>query len=286
LKEFYRLYAFRSRTIFKGDNKLNLNDKMRHIVKRRAVGLLKLDEKVSGLGEAIDNGDTNLFFLAMFGKDLMLKAKLIMSLQTTFGMSFYEQVSKSLGELAGFEVQNQYKLSGWVPESIGRYLYDTLENTNYSPDRYLEYATLSEIYEQSMDEGIVGELSLNPDSTVDVFIKKPDGTEIFIDITTVKPNKKEFRTMKRKLLTWYFMRLSHGDIEPEKIETYIAIPYNPESSSSNDYSRWGGYYDREDLLVGDELWQLVSNGHFSLSDMMEVFNELGEEYQQKINDCF
>ena len=139
---------------------------------------------------------------------------------------------------------------------------------------------MSEIYEQNKDS--IGDLIEIPDSTVDVFIKQPDGTEIFIDITTVKPNKKEFRTMKQKILKWYFLRLSHGDISPDKIKTYIAIPYNPESKTDNTYTRFSGYYDRQDLLVGDELWKLVSNDQFSLQDMIDVFREIGIESKENI----
>ncbi|MEQ5622275.1 TdeIII family type II restriction endonuclease [Providencia rettgeri] len=264
----------------------DLHQRMKFLVKERAVRLLGLDEKVERLSQAIDDGDTNIFFLAMFGKDVMLKAKLIMSLQTSFGMSFYEQISKSLGELAGFEVNNQFKLSGFIPDEVSRFLERTLDDVSYKPNRSNEYRMLSELYSEAKQEGRIGDLRFTPDSTVDVFIKTPDGTEIFIDITTVKPNKKEFRTMKRKILTWYFMRLSHGDISPDKIKTYMAIPYNPESSESNVYTRWNDYYDSDDLLVGDQLWRLVSNDHFSLSDMLDVFVELGDEYQERITNCF
>lgn len=265
---------------------LNLKEQMKLLVRNRAAGLLRIDEKMVSLGDAIDNGDTNVFFLSMFGRDVMLKAKLIMSLQTSFGMSFYEQISKSLGNMVGFEVVNQYKLSGFIPKSVGDFLYSKLEDNDYTPDREREFYELYELYKKEYENGGIKGAVYTPDSTVDVFLKKTDGTEIFIDITTAKPNKKEFRTMKKKILSWYFMRLSHGDIEPNKIMTYMAIPYNPESSSSNDYSRWGGYYDRKDLLVGDELWRLVSDGRFSLNDMMDVFHEIGLEYEEKIKDCF
>ncbi|WP_311749761.1 TdeIII family type II restriction endonuclease, partial [Proteus terrae] len=186
----------------------------------------------------------------------------------------------------GFEVNNQFKLSGFIPDEVSRFLERTLDDVSYKPNRSNEYRMLSELYSEAKQEGRIGDLRFTPDSTVDVFIKTPDGTEIFIDITTVKPNKKEFRTMKRKILTWYFMRLSHGDISPDKIKTYMAIPYNPESSESNVYTRWNDYYDSDDLLVGDQLWRLVSNDHFSLSDMLDVFVELGDEYQERITNCF
>lgn len=259
-----------------------LHDQMRQAVKQKALSILKMDDKVKRLSQDIDNGDTNLFFLEMFGKQVMFTSKLITSLQTAFGMSFYEQISKTLGEMVGYEVHNQYKLTGHIHQDTKHYLDTLLEDLNYQPNRQSEYEQLSLIHSQIKEQ--ITELTAIPDSTVDVFIKKPDGTEIFIDITTVKPNKKEFRTMKQKILKWYFLRLSHDDITPDKIHTYIAIPYNPESRHDNTYTRWGEYYDRQDLLVGDELWQLVSNGNFSLNDMIEVFREIGSESQEYIKN--
>lgn len=262
------------------DETMSTHDRMKEAVKEKALGILKMDDKVKRLSKDIDKGDTNLFFLEMFGKKVMFTSKLITSLQTAFGMSFYEQISKKLGELVGYEVQNQYKITGYLHIDAKNYLDDLLENLEYAPGRETEYQRLNEIYEQTRND--LGELAEIPDSTVDVFIKKPDGTEIFIDITTVKPNKKEFRTMKLKILKWYFLRLSHGDISPDKIKTYIAIPYNPESRTDNTYTRWNSYYDKDDLLVGDELWKLVSNDQFSLDDMIDVFKEIGIESKENI----
>lgn len=253
---------------------------MKKAVKEKALNILKMDDKVKRLSKAIDDGDTSLFFLEMFGKKVMFTSKLITSVQTAFGMSFYEQISKEIGELVGYEVINQYKINGYLHADAKSYLDDLLESISYAPGREAEYQRLSEIYEQNKDD--IGDLIEIPDSTVDVFIKKPDGTEIFIDITTVKPNKKEFRTMKEKILKWYFLRLSHGDISPDKIKTYIAIPYNPESRTDNTYKRFSNYYDRQDLLVGDELWKLVSNDQFSLEDMIDVFKEIGIESKENI----
>lgn len=263
-------------------NSVSTHDQMKQAVKEKALKILNMDDKVKRLSKDIDKGDTNLFFLEMFGKKVMFTSKLITSLQTAFGMSFYEQISKELGELVGYEVQNQYKITGYLHIDAKNYLDDLLENLQYAPGREVEYRRLSEIYEQTKAE--MGDLAEIPDSTVDVFIKKPDGTEIFIDITTVKPNKKEFRTMKLKILKWYFLRLSHGDISPDKIKTYIAIPYNPESRTDNTYTRWNNYYDKDDLLVGDELWKLVSNNQFSLDDMIEVFKEIGIESKENIEN--
>ena len=41
------------------------------------------------------------------------------------------------------------------------------------------------------------------------------------------------------------------------IETYFAIPYNPEGKHIEDieYNFFNKHYDRKELLVGDELWE-------------------------------
>ena len=52
--------------------------------------------------------------------------------------------------------------------------------------------------------------------------------------------------------------------------------------TDNNYKRWGNFYDRQDLLVGDGLWQLVSGGQFSLNDMIDIFREIGNESKEDI----
>lgn len=110
-----------------------------------------------------------------------------------------------------------------------------------------------------------------------VYIKTKDGTEICIDITTVKPNKKEFRTLKRKLLMWAAIRYSQD--QNVNFQPYIAIPYNP---NAGEYINHKGSYDRKDLLVGDELWKKVSNNQFCIEELITIFKEIGDELKDEI----
>jgi hypothetical protein len=165
----------------------------------------------------------------------------------------------------------QHKLLGEVSTGVHGYLNKTLDAMDYKPNRIQEIEAIRGLVEDGQEVEY-------PDSTVDVFVKKPDGTEIYIDITTVKPNKKEFRILKRKILMWTAMRLS---VNPSaKVEAYIAIPYNPESS---DYSRHSGYYDRKDILVGDELWELVSNSQYNVDNLKSIFASLHDEVSEEIS---
>ncbi|MCT4348175.1 TdeIII family type II restriction endonuclease [Vibrio sp. NC2] len=241
-------------------------------VKQQLEKILKLDSRIDEKLNDIKNGDVSPYFLSLMGLETTLTYKLSVSLSTTFGMSFYEQVCEILAKEAGYEVKRQHKILGEVSTEVNEYLQQTLDNTAYIPDRETELLKIAELAGTGVEKE-------HPDSTVDVFIKLPDGTEVYIDITTVKPNKKEFRTMKRKLLTWTAMRLS---VDPEaKVCAYMAIPYNPESGS---YSRFSNCYHRKDLLVEDELWELVSGGKYNSKKIQEVFKSLNQEVTSKVKN--
>src|SRR5205823_4504211 len=62
------------------------------------------------------------------------------------------------------------------------------------------------------------------DCTVDVFVRNGH-SEVYVDITTAKPNKKEARALRRKMLIWAALRLSQN--KAANPQTYIGIPYNP-----------------------------------------------------------
>jgi len=239
-------------------------------LKKKLKSILKLEARISEKAEDINNGDVSPFFLSLLGYEIALFGKVAQSINTTFGMSFYEQVSVILAKSAGYSAESQYKLKGEINEPVSQYLDGLLESNDYVPDRKNEIKRITELVTP-------GKEIKHPDSTVDVYITTPEGVEYYIDITTVKPNKKEFRVMKRKLLRWTAMRLS---INPNAdVRTFIAIPYNPEAGNDPtncEYGRWGGFYDRKDLLVGDELWKLVSNNKFNIMDIISVFTELGE----------
>ncbi|HQL65727.1 MAG TPA: TdeIII family type II restriction endonuclease [bacterium] len=81
---------------------------------------------------------------------------------------------------------------------------------------------------------------MNQDSVVDIFVKIKD-TEYYFDITSAKPNMKEFIALKRKLLRWVALRLSQK--KTARVFTGLAIPYNPYHPEP--YERWTlkGLYD-------------------------------------------
>lgn len=251
--------------------------KIKKELTKKLQQILKLDTRIPEKAADIKNGDISPFFLSLLGYNIALFGKVAQSINTTFGMSFYEQVSIILAKNAGYTAEGQYKLLGEINESVNLYLDELLESQTYLPNRKNEINKIKELITH-------GKKLEHPDSTVDVYIKTDKEVEYYIDITTVKPNKKEFRVLKKKLLRWTAMRLS---VNPNAdVRTFIAIPYNPESGDNpadTKYTRWNTFYDRKDLLVGDEFWKLVSNNKFNIIDMIDVFTQLNNSATSELH---
>ncbi len=262
-----------------------LTDEQNEKIKNIAKTILDIDNKIQKNRDAIEQGDASPFFKALFGKKRTLFVKVGQSIQTTFGMSFYEQTCKILGEEIGYKVELQKKALGFIPVDVEKYL-QNLNKTNYVPNRQNELIEIRNLCKKYNKNSVKNTVTEYRDSIVDVYIKTNTGKEILIDITTVKPSKKEIRVLKEKTLRWASYRLSQN---PKlDIETYFAIPYNPEGSTISDtkYKRLSKYYDRDDILVGDELWKKVSNDNCSIEDIANIFISLGGEMEIKINNSF
>lgn len=104
---------------------------------------------------------------------------------------------------------------------------------------------------------------------MDLFIKTKD-EENYFDITSAKPNMKEFVALKLKLLRWTGLRLSQD--KNAKVFTRLAIPYNPYHPEP--YERWTlkNLYDLEnnEILVGKEFWNFVASNDV-YEELLDVF---------------
>jgi len=125
---------------------------------------------------------------------------------------------------------------------------------------------------------------VDPDSVVDLFVKVKN-TENYFDLTSAKPNMKEFVALKLKLLRWTALRLSQN--KNIKIFTRLAIPYNPYHPEP--YERWTlkGLYDLEngEILVGEEFWNFVASDKI-YEELLDVFQKVGEELRDEIDKKF
>ncbi len=220
------------------------------------------------------------FHFRLLGRDRYAMFSFIQSMNTTFGISIWEQVAVILAENADFEAKRQYDLLGEIDpktEELIQNIYYELRTGTREVDKLEEI----ELIRKSIKKG---KPKKDPDSRVDLFVKIGD-VENYFDITSAKPNMKEFAILKLKLLRWTALRLSQD--KEVKVFTRLAIPYNPYHPQP--YERWTlkGLYDlnRGEILVGEDFWNFVANNNI-YDELLDVFQEAGDELREEIDKKF
>ncbi len=220
------------------------------------------------------------FHFRLLGRDRYAMFSFIQSMNTTFGISIWEQVAVILARSSGFKAARQYDLLGSIDSETER-LIQTIHYELRAGTRKVNKLEEIELIRNSIKIGIPRK---DPDSKVDLFVKIKD-EENYFDITSAKPNMKEFAALKLKLLRWTALRLSQD--KNAKVFTRLAIPYNP--YHPHPYQRWTlkGLYDLDkgEILVGEEFWNFVANDEI-YDELLDVFQEAGNELRDEIDQKF
>jgi len=220
------------------------------------------------------------FHHRLLGKDRYAMFSFVQSMNTTFGMSIWEQVAVILAEGADNYAERQYKLLGEIDGRTEKFIsgiHYRLRKGEISVNKVDETEQIRKRIKK-------GQAKLDPDSIVDLFVKV-NNTENYFDITSAKPNMKEFVALKLKLLRWTALRLSKD--KKARVFTRLAIPYNPYHPEP--YERWTlkGLYDLEngEILVGEEFWNFVVCDNI-YEELLNVFQKVGEELRDEIDEKF
>ncbi len=220
------------------------------------------------------------FHHRLFGKDRYAMFSFIQSMNTTFGMSIWEQVAIVLAQDTGSYANRQYKLLGEIDRETEEFIRDIhhkLREGNINPNMIGHAQEIRSRIKK-------GQARFDPDSIVDLFVKIGQA-ENYFDITSVKPNMKEFVALKLKLLRWTALRLSQD--KNAQVFTRLAIPYNPYHPQP--YERWTlkGLYDlgNGEVLVGEEFWNFVASDNI-YNELLDVFQEVGQELRTEIDEKF
>lgn len=219
------------------------------------------------------------FHYRLLGRDRMALFSFIHSLNTTFGTSIFEPVAEIL---AGFNfkfAQKQYVVGNKISEraqiEIDHIMNELTIGKN--PDKEKEIERIRKVCNK-------GRMNKIKTVKVDLFVQSADGTAHLFDLKTAKPNISSFKDFKRTLLEWIAIFLSkHPDA---KVESYIAIPYNPYEPKP--YERWTlkGMLDLErELKVADEFWDFLG-GEGAYLELLDCFERVGIELRSEIDAYF
>ena len=220
------------------------------------------------------------FHTRLLGKDRLALYSFIHSLNTNFGTTIFEPVAVSLAS-SKFKVAKLQMKSGTQISEQAQYeiqkIMDDLTAANNKPDKQKEIEIIRKVCQK-------GEMRTVKPTRVDVYLESNDGEIYLFDIKTAKPNKGGFKEFKRTLLEWAATVLSENP--KAKINTLIAIPYNPYEPKP--YSRWtmAGMLDlEEELKVAEEFWDFLG-GKGAYDDLLGCFERVGIELRQEIDDYF
>jgi len=219
------------------------------------------------------------FHYRLLGRDRMALCSFIHSLNTTFGTSIFEPVAETMASLNFKFAQRQYVVGDTISEQaqseIQRIMNELTIGKN--PNKSEEVERIREV----CNKGTMNKLKT---VKVDLFVQSTDGTVHLFDLKTAKPNISNFKDFKRTLLEWIAIYLAKNP--NEKVESYIAIPYNPYEPKP--YERWTlkGMLDLDnELKVAEELWDFLGNDG-SYSELLNCFERAGIELRPEIDAYF
>lgn len=219
------------------------------------------------------------FHFRLLGQDRMALFSFVQSINTTFGGSVFEPVAETLATLNFASVKKQYEIG----DAISRQAQSTIQEiingltTYQNPDKPKEVERIRKVCRK-------GEMNTLKPVKADLFIRDHDGTVYLFDLKTAKPNKSNFRDFKRTLLEWTAIFLAK---EPKaKVNSYIAIPYNPYEPKPYKIWTMSGVLDsNHDLKVAEGFWNFLSGSNV-YPELLDCFEKVGIEMRPEIDAKF
>lgn len=219
------------------------------------------------------------FHYRLLGRDRMALFSFIHSLNTTFGTSIFEPVAETLASLNFVSAQKQYVVGDTISEQAQAVIQTIINELTIgkNPDKSEEIERIREVCNK-------GKMNKLKTVKVDLFVQSADGTVHLFDLKTAKPNISNFKDFKRTLLEWIAISLAKNP--NAKVQSYIAIPYNPYEPKP--YERWTlkGMLDLDsELKVAEELWDFLG-GEGAYEELLNCFERVGLELRPEIDAYF
>jgi len=219
------------------------------------------------------------FHYRLLGKDRMALFSFIHSLNTTFGTSIFEPVAEALARKNFLISKKQCVLGMKISEKAQLEIQRIMNelSTGKDPDKIKEVKRIRKVSKK-------GKMNKLKTVKVDLFLKDKRGNVHLFDLKTAKPNISNFKDFKRTLLEWVAIYLA--DNPHAKVNSYIAIPYNPYEPKP--YERWTlkGMIDlKNELKVAEEFWDFIG-GKGAYNELLNCFEKVGIELRSEIDKYF
>jgi len=235
--------------------------KIKSILREKLIGKLEEYKEANDMNKP--------FYFKLFSKKNVYLGSLLHSTYTWFG-SQWEYLAEIVAEDNYDIIERRKTISGNVSDQQRIFIDNILDDLDYkdiSPNIDVEK---KEILKNSSPAS-----NTSDSQQIDLYLKKGEN-EYFFEIKSAKPNKNEVKAAKRDLLKTVAMK--------GNVNVFLAIPYNP--YFDEEYNRWTVkkfVKENEELLVGDSFWNYLG-GEGTYLNMLEVFEDIGDEIREKLND--
>jgi len=204
----------------------------------------------------------------------------IHSLNTNFGTSIFEPIALTLAK-KNFKNAESHAIAGkYISKNAHneiQKIIDNLTTATATPDKQREIERIRKVCK-------TGKMEKVKLTNIDLLVENAADELFLFDIKTAKPNVGGFKEFKRTLLEWVAAVLSSNP--SAKVNTFIAIPYNPYEPKP--YNRWTmrGMLDlQNELKVADEFWDFLG-GKGAYQDLLDCFEKVGIELRPEIDKYF
>lgn len=218
------------------------------------------------------------FHTRLLGKDRMALYSFMQSLLTTFGTSIFEPVAAALASTKFAKVETQYVVGNSIYKSCQQSVQAIVNELTYNPRPNKEKELLE------LQRHLSGQKNKLKPAKVDLFVETKSGEQFLFDLKTAKPNKGDFQKFKQTLLEW--AGIVYTQNKNAKINTLIAIPYNPYEPEPYQFWTMAGMLDLErELKVAKDFWDFLG-GKGAYEDLLDCFENSGIELRPEIDNYF
>lgn len=218
------------------------------------------------------------FHTRLLGRDRMALYSFMQSLLTTFGTSIFEPVAAALANTKFTKVETQYVVGDCIYKSCQQSVQMIVNELTYKP-RPNKEKELSELQKH-----LSGQKNKLKPAKVDLYVETKNGEQYMFDLKTAKPNKGDFQKFKQTLLEW--AGIVYTKNKKAKINTLIAVPYNPYYPEPYQFWTMAGMLDIEkELKVAEDFWDFLG-GKGAYKDLLDCFEKSGIELRPEIDKYF
>ena len=213
-------------------------------------------------------GDIKPFHEAILPAGIIAITEFERSFSTKLGSTF-EEAARLIALQSNAEAERQHIVKGLVTLRAIKEIEDLTKQTDEHgwSGSYLDAARAA----ASSDKGKSSERRI----LIDLYVKQQDGTELYFEMKSPKPNKGQCLEVTNRLLHVHAIKRARHP----KVQTYFAMAYNPygDERSSYKHSFTLSYLDFKNMvLVGSEFWGLIG-GKGTYVEVLDIYREVGRE---------